>query len=75
MACAPVQLRAAEIQVAERAAGGDVCQRVISARAERLVRKQVGEHVGLAFYTLGQRKGLSIGDVKGRQQDDGTAYA
>ena len=37
--------------------------------------KQVGEHVGLAFYTLGQRKGLGIGGVKGRQQDDGTADA
>jgi tRNA-specific 2-thiouridylase len=35
----------------------------------------VGEHVGLSFYTLGQRKGLGIGGVKGRQQDDGTADA
>jgi tRNA-specific 2-thiouridylase len=26
--------------------------------------RQVGEHVGLSFYTLGQRKGLGIGGVK-----------
>jgi tRNA-specific 2-thiouridylase len=35
----------------------------------------VGRHQGLAFYTLGQRKGLGIGGVKGRQLDDGTAQA
>ena len=35
----------------------------------------VGQHQGLAFYTLGQRKGLGIGGVKGRQRDDGTADA
>ena len=35
----------------------------------------VGEHVGLAFYTYGQRKGLGIGGVKGRQAADGTADA
>ncbi|MYN14740.1 tRNA 2-thiouridine(34) synthase MnmA [Pusillimonas sp. TS35] len=35
----------------------------------------VGEHQGLSFYTLGQRKGLGIGGVKGRQRDDGTADA
>ena len=40
--------------------------------AEGLV---IGEHQGLAFYTLGQRKGLGIGGVKGRQRDDGTADA
>jgi tRNA-uridine 2-sulfurtransferase len=28
--------------------------------------RQVGEHVGLSFYTLGQRQGLAIGGVKGR---------
>ncbi|HKX94904.1 MAG TPA: tRNA 2-thiouridine(34) synthase MnmA [Methylibium sp.] len=28
----------------------------------------VGEHVGLSFYTLGQRQGLGIGGVKGRDQ-------
>lgn len=37
--------------------------------------KQVGEHHGLAFYTLGQRKGLGIGGVKGRQNEDGVADA
>ncbi|MDN5842344.1 MAG: tRNA 2-thiouridine(34) synthase MnmA [Alcaligenaceae bacterium] len=36
---------------------------------------RVGEHQGLAFYTLGQRKGLGIGGVKGRQRSDGTADA
>lgn len=35
----------------------------------------VGEHQGLSFYTLGQRKGLGIGGVKGRQRSDGTADA
>lgn len=35
----------------------------------------VGRHQGLSFYTLGQRKGLGIGGVKGRQHDDGTADA
>ncbi|MDX3906742.1 MAG: tRNA 2-thiouridine(34) synthase MnmA [Pigmentiphaga sp.] len=35
----------------------------------------LGQHVGLSFYTLGQRKGLGIGGVKGRQQEDGTADA
>ncbi|MDQ8032262.1 MAG: tRNA 2-thiouridine(34) synthase MnmA [Bordetella sp.] len=37
--------------------------------------KRVGTHHGLSFYTLGQRKGLGIGGVKGRQRDDGTADA
>ncbi|ARP95580.1 tRNA 2-thiouridine(34) synthase MnmA [Bordetella genomosp. 13] len=35
----------------------------------------VGRHHGLSFYTLGQRKGLGVGGVKGRQRDDGTAEA
>ncbi|TSH97178.1 tRNA 2-thiouridine(34) synthase MnmA [Verticiella sediminum] len=35
----------------------------------------IGEHVGLSFYTFGQRKGLGIGGVKGRQAADGTADA
>lgn len=35
----------------------------------------IGEHQGLAFYTLGQRKGLGIGGVKGLQLEDGTAEA
>lgn len=37
--------------------------------------KEIGQHTGLAFYTLGQRKGLGIGGVKGYQADDGTADA
>lgn len=36
---------------------------------------EVGRHQGLAFYTLGQRKGLGVGGVKGRQREDGTAAA
>ncbi|GAA5086334.1 tRNA 2-thiouridine(34) synthase MnmA [Paenalcaligenes hermetiae] len=35
----------------------------------------VGEHIGLAFYTYGQRKGLGIGGIKGKQREDGTAEA
>jgi tRNA-specific 2-thiouridylase len=34
--------------------------------------KQVGIHHGLSFYTLGQRKGLGVGGIKGKQADDGT---
>ncbi|NOL49457.1 tRNA 2-thiouridine(34) synthase MnmA [Pelistega europaea] len=37
--------------------------------------KEIGQHVGLAFYTLGQRKGLGIGGIKGYQSADGTADA
>lgn len=37
--------------------------------------QQVGRHEGLSFYTLGQRKGLGVGGVKGRQCADGTAEA
>jgi len=37
--------------------------------------QRIGTHHGLAFHTLGQRKGLGIGGVKGRQRDDGTADA
>ena len=32
---------------------------------------RVGEHIGLAFYTIGQRKGIGIGGTKGR---DGEAW-
>ena len=33
----------------------------------------VGEHIGLAFYTIGQRKGIGLGGVKpGRGADPGT---
>lgn len=35
----------------------------------------LGLHRGLAFYTLGQRKGLGIGGVHGAQRSDGTADA
>ena len=35
----------------------------------------LGQHVGLAFHTYGQRKGLGIGGVKGKQREDGTARA
>lgn len=35
----------------------------------------LGEHMGLAFYTIGQRKGLGIGGVKNYQSPDGTAPA
>jgi len=35
----------------------------------------LGEHMGLAFYTYGQRRGLGIGGVKGRQRPDGTSDA
>ncbi|MBV8622448.1 MAG: tRNA 2-thiouridine(34) synthase MnmA [Herbaspirillum sp.] len=31
----------------------------------------VGEHVGLSFYTLGQRKGIGIGGLKAHQNADG----
>ena len=33
---------------------------------------EVGQHHGLSFYTLGQRKGLGIGGVKHYQQADGS---
>ncbi|MEH6438012.1 tRNA 2-thiouridine(34) synthase MnmA [Massilia sp. DD77] len=33
----------------------------------------VGEHVGLSFYTLGQRKGIGIGGLKSRKNADGTS--
>jgi len=31
--------------------------------------KQVGEHMGLAFYTIGQRKGIGIGGTRGADPD------
>ncbi|HEX8602685.1 MAG TPA: tRNA 2-thiouridine(34) synthase MnmA [Pseudoduganella sp.] len=37
--------------------------------------KIVGEHVGLSFYTLGQRKGIGIGGVKSYQKADGSSDA
>ena len=34
--------------------------------------EQIGTHHGLSFYTIGQRKGLGVGGVKGQQGEDGT---
>ncbi len=34
----------------------------------------IGEHVGLAFYTIGQRKGIGIGGVKGGAKDGEAWY-
>ncbi len=33
----------------------------------------VGEHVGLSFYTLGQRKGIGLGGMKSHKNHDGTS--
>ena len=33
--------------------------------------RTIGEHVGLSFYTLGQRKGIGIGGLKERRDDKG----
>jgi tRNA-specific 2-thiouridylase len=35
----------------------------------------VGEHVGLSFYTLGQRKGIGLGGLKSHQNQDGNSDA
>jgi tRNA-uridine 2-sulfurtransferase len=35
----------------------------------------VGQHIGLSFYTLGQRKGIGIGGVKSYQKADGSSDA
>ena len=35
--------------------------------------KTVGQHVGLSFYTLGQRKGIGIGGLKAHRNADGTS--
>jgi len=35
----------------------------------------VGEHVGLSFYTLGQRKGIGLGGIKSHQNADGNSDA
>jgi tRNA-specific 2-thiouridylase len=37
--------------------------------------KTVGEHVGLSFYTLGQRKGIGIGGMKSYKNPDGSSDA
>jgi tRNA-uridine 2-sulfurtransferase len=35
----------------------------------------VGQHVGLSFYTIGQRKGIGIGGMKAHRNADGTSDA
>ena len=35
----------------------------------------VGQHVGLSFYTLGQRKGIGVGGMKKYKNDDGSSDA
>lgn len=35
----------------------------------------IGEHVGLSFYTIGQRKGIGIGGLKAHKKSDGTSDA
>ena len=35
----------------------------------------VGQHVGLSFYTLGQRKGIGLGGIKAHQSADGSSDA
>jgi tRNA-specific 2-thiouridylase len=35
----------------------------------------VGEHVGLSFYTLGQRKGIGVGGMKAYKNPDGSSDA
>ena len=35
----------------------------------------IGQHVGLSFYTLGQRKGIGIGGIKTHQNADGSSDA
>ena len=35
----------------------------------------VGEHVGLSFYTLGQRKGIGLGGLKAHKKTDGNSDA
>lgn len=37
--------------------------------------RQIGEHVGLSFYTIGQRKGIGIGGLKSFRKPDGTSDA
>ncbi len=37
--------------------------------------KVVGEHIGLSFYTLGQRKGIGIGGIQAYQNADGNSQA
>lgn len=36
---------------------------------------EIGQHVGLSFYTIGQRKGIGIGGLKSFRKPDGTSDA
>ena len=36
--------------------------------------REIGQHVGLAFYTIGQRKGVGIGGVKGASAEGEAWY-
>ena len=36
---------------------------------------EIGQHVGLSFYTIGQRKGIGIGGLKSFRRPDGTGDA
>lgn len=35
----------------------------------------IGQHIGLSFYTLGQRKGIGIGGIKSHQNENGSSDA
>lgn len=35
----------------------------------------IGQHIGLSFYTLGQRKGIGIGGIRSHQNDAGSSDA
>lgn len=35
----------------------------------------IGQHIGLSFYTIGQRKGIGIGGIKSHQNHDGSSDA
>lgn len=35
----------------------------------------IGQHIGLSFYTLGQRKGIGIGGIRSHQNEDGSSDA
>lgn len=37
--------------------------------------QEIGQHVGLSFYTIGQRKGIGIGGMKSFRKPDGTSDA
>jgi tRNA-specific 2-thiouridylase len=54
----------------------DFLQRYLSNRPGPMKTPEgvvVGEHIGLSFYTLGQRKGIGLGGLKTHQNDDGNS--